>query len=78
MTIYTSMPLELVFNGYDQQPGPFVDITIGNVKMQIEPLSPGIGKIVRLLECPLDAYLRPEFTPGNVIAYAGRMSETSV
>jgi hypothetical protein len=69
MTIYTSMPLELVFDGFKEQPGPFVDITIAGVRMQIEPLSPGIGKIIRLMECPLDAYLRPELSPGTVIAY---------
>ncbi|WP_274651490.1 YlzJ-like family protein [Paenibacillus humicola] len=71
MTLYTCMPLELVYDGIKQQPGPFVDVTIGNVRMQLEPLSPGIGKIVRLLECPLDAYLRPELTPGTTIAYGG-------
>lgn len=70
MTIYTSMPLELVFDGFKEQPGPFVDITIGGVRMQVEPLSPGIGKIIRLMDCPLDAYLRPELTPGTVVAYS--------
>ena len=69
MTLYTSMPLELVLDGINQQPGPYVDITIGGVRMQIEPLSPGIGKIIRLMDCPLDAYLRPELSPGTVIAY---------
>ena len=69
MTIYTSMPLELVFDGFKEQPGPFVDITISGVRMQVEPLSPGIGKIIRLMDCPLDAYLRPELSPGTVIAY---------
>ncbi|BBH20811.1 hypothetical protein Back11_21560 [Paenibacillus baekrokdamisoli] len=69
MTIYTCMPLELVFDGFNEQPGPYLDITVGEIRMQIEPLSPGIGKIVRLMDCPLDAYLRPELFPGSIIAY---------
>ncbi|GGD67848.1 YlzJ-like family protein [Paenibacillus nasutitermitis] len=69
MTLYTTMPLELVLDGMNEQPGPYVEITMSGVKMQIEPLSPGIGKIVRLLECPLDAYLKPDFAPGTVIAF---------
>ncbi|MFB9329759.1 YlzJ-like family protein [Paenibacillus aurantiacus] len=69
MTLYTSMPLELVLSGMNEQPGPYVDIVIGDIKMQVEPVSPGIGKIVRLLECPLDAYLNPQYTPGTIIAY---------
>ncbi|MFC5648963.1 YlzJ-like family protein [Paenibacillus solisilvae] len=73
MTIYTSMPLELVFEGFKDQLGPFVDITISGIRMQVEPISPGIGKIIRLMDCPLDAYLRPELSPGTVIAYGSVM-----
>lgn len=70
--LYTSVPLEVVLNGLNEQPGPFVDIAIGGIRMQVEPLSPGIGRIVRLLECPLDAYLQPDLTPGTVIAYGAQ------
>ncbi|WP_219836718.1 YlzJ-like family protein [Paenibacillus sp. R14(2021)] len=69
MTIYTMMPLELVFDGIHEQPGPYVSIQVGNVHLQIEAVSPGIGRVVRLLDGPLDAFLRPEFTPGTLIAY---------
>ncbi|CAH1197763.1 hypothetical protein PAECIP111893_00949 [Paenibacillus plantiphilus] len=68
MTIYTNIPLELVFEGMNEQRNAYMDIVIGDVRMQVEPLSPGVGRIVRLVECPLDAYLRPELSPGNVIA----------
>ncbi|MBB3109453.1 hypothetical protein FHS18_001505 [Paenibacillus phyllosphaerae] len=70
MTLYTSMPLELVLDGVNTQPGPFVDVVHGGVKMQVEPVSPGIGRIVRLLECPLDAYLDPQYAPGTIVTYA--------
>ncbi|MBM7564673.1 YlzJ-like family protein [Paenibacillus sacheonensis] len=69
MTIYTTMPMELVFEGIHEQPGPYVSVQVGDVRLQIEALSPGIGRIVRLMDGPLDAYLRPELTPGTVVAY---------
>ncbi|MFD0711332.1 YlzJ-like family protein [Paenibacillus sp. GCM10027626] len=72
MTIYTNVPLEVVLNGMNEQPGPFVDIDIAGIRMQIVPVSPGIGRIVRLLECPLDTYLKPEYTPGTLIAYGNK------
>lgn len=71
MTIYTAYPLELVLDGFQNEPGPFVDVTVKGIKMQVEPIAPGIGRIVRLLDAPLDSYLRPELTPGNTIYYTG-------
>lgn len=70
MTIYTAVPLELVLDGFQNEPGPFVEVTVRGIKMQVEPLSPGIGRIVRLLDAPLQSYLRPELTPGSTIHYA--------
>ncbi|RAP76203.1 YlzJ-like family protein [Paenibacillus montanisoli] len=69
MTIYSTMPLELVYDGMNNQPGPYVSVTVGEVQLQIEAVSPGIGRIVRLLDGPLDAYLRPELSPGTLVAF---------
>ncbi|MBP3965196.1 YlzJ-like family protein [Paenibacillus lignilyticus] len=69
MTIYSTMPLELVYDGINHQPGPYVSIKIGDVQLQIESVTPGVGRIVRLLDGPLDAYLRPELSPGTLIAF---------
>lgn len=74
MTIYSIMPMELVFDGIHEQPGPYVSVQIGDVRLQIEAVSPGVGRIVRLIDGPLDAYLRPELTPGTVVAYGPAMS----
>jgi hypothetical protein len=70
MTLYTAMPLELVLDGFGKEPGPFVDLTIEAVTMRVLPIAPGIGRIERLLNAPLDCYLKPEFTPGQTITYA--------
>jgi hypothetical protein len=69
MTLYTAMPLELVLDGIQNEPGPFVEVTIQGVTLQLLPVAPGIGRIVRLLTAPLDCYLRPEYLPGQTICF---------
>lgn len=77
MTIYTTMPLELVLDGMQADPGPFVEITHGEVTMQVRPTAPGVGTIVRLLSAPLDQYLNPEYAPGRSIHYFARPNHES-
>jgi hypothetical protein len=74
MTLHTVMPLELVWEGSSKEPGPYLDITVRGVQMQVQPAAPGLGRIVRLYGAPLDCYLMPQFSPGQLIAY----DETSV
>jgi hypothetical protein len=69
MTLYTTMPLELVLDGIQNEPGPFVEVTIQGVTLQLLPVAPGIGRIVRLLSAPLDCYLRSEYEPGQIICF---------
>ncbi|MCD9023423.1 YlzJ-like family protein [Cohnella silvisoli] len=69
MTLYTAMPLELVLDGIQNEPGPFVEVTIQGVTMQLQPVAPGIGRIVRLLAAPLSCYLLPEYLPGRTICF---------
>ncbi|MFC5401997.1 YlzJ-like family protein [Cohnella soli] len=69
MTLHTTMPLELVLDGVWNDPPATVEATIGGVTMQLQPIGPGIGTIVRLIDAPLDCYLRSEFAPGRTIGY---------
>lgn len=69
MTLYTVTPLECVLDGILQSPAATVEISYQGVSMQVEPVSPGIGKIVRLLHCQLEDYLNPAYAPGSLIAY---------
>jgi hypothetical protein len=69
MTLYTAMPLELVLDGIQNEPGPFVEVTIQGMSLQLLPVAPGIGRIVRLLNAPLDCYLRSEYLPGQTICF---------
>ncbi|MNZ80031.1 hypothetical protein D3C78_986520 [compost metagenome] len=69
MTLYTSMPLELVLEGINEEREPLQEISLNGIKMQVAPVAPGFGKIVRLVECDLHDYLNPALTPGNIISY---------
>ncbi|CAM3933434.1 YlzJ-like family protein [Paenibacillus alkaliterrae] len=69
MTLYTNMPLELVLEGLNDEAETLQEVWANGVKMQVSPIAPGIGKIVRLLECSLDDYLNPNLTPGTIVNY---------
>lgn len=69
MTIYTNMPLEVVLEGFHDEMEQLQEIWLKGIKMQVMPVAPGMGKIVRLLECSLDDYLNPNLTPGTIVHY---------
>lgn len=69
MTLYTTMPLELVLDGMQNEPGPFIEVTVQGATLQLFPIAPGIGRIIRLVSAPLDYYLRSEYCPGQTICY---------
>ncbi|NIK68889.1 MULTISPECIES: YlzJ-like family protein [unclassified Paenibacillus] len=69
MTLYTIMPLENVFDGIHGEPEPSQEVWVNGVFMQVQPVAPGMGKIVRLLHCSLDDYLKPELAPGNFVMF---------
>ncbi|WP_080838800.1 YlzJ-like family protein [Cohnella massiliensis] len=81
MILYTCMPAERVLEGFDSAREPMVEVAFGGMTMLVAPVAPGIGRIVRLVSAPLDAYLRPELAPGQTIHFgagaAGKQTEGS-
>ncbi|REK76566.1 YlzJ-like family protein [Paenibacillus paeoniae] len=70
MTLHTIMPLELVLQGiHNEEAEPMHEVTVKGIKMQVVPIAPGMGKIVRLLDCSLHDYLNPALMPGALIPY---------
>ncbi|MDF2834530.1 MAG: YlzJ-like protein [Paenibacillus sp.] len=69
MTLHTVMPLELVLQGFDEDGEQTLDVRARGVRMSVVPVAPGIGRIVRLLECSLYDYLDPALSPGALISY---------
>lgn len=70
MILYTSMPLEMVLSGWDQEREATLELVRDGVRMQVEAVSPGVGRIVRLLDCDLHRYLDPGLAPGTLIMLA--------
>ncbi|EXX91224.1 hypothetical protein BG53_11990 [Paenibacillus darwinianus] len=71
MTLHTIIPLDIVTQGLGQEAEErtYVEITSGRLRLQLEPVYPGVGRIVRLVDGPLNDYLRPELAPGMLFAY---------
>ena len=69
MIIYTAMPLEFVYSGFDEFHPQYEEIDYQGVKMVIEPSGPYTGKIVRLLSCNPQDYLNPSYSPGSMIHF---------
>ncbi|QJC52230.1 hypothetical protein HGI30_12115 [Paenibacillus albicereus] len=69
MTLYTIMPLELVLNGTDDEREPWLEARLDGVLLQLEPLEPGWGKVVRIVDGPLESFLDPRFQPGAVLPF---------
>lgn len=69
MILYTEVSLETVLEGWGSPPPAYTELTVNGVLMQIEPISPYQGKIVRLL-CPEPHhYLNPAYAPGQLIEF---------
>ena len=69
MTIYTNMPLELVFEGLNDEKESMQEVLSNGIRMQVIPVAPGMGKIVRIIDCSLNDYLNPDLMPGTIIHY---------
>lgn len=78
MTLYTTVPLELVLEGWSAGQETMIEIEQGALRMLIAPVAPGVGKIVRLLSAPLDAYLLSSLEPGRLICYGAAEQRTIV
>ncbi|MFM1650878.1 YlzJ-like family protein [Brevibacillus sp. B_LB10_24] len=70
MILYTTMPLDIVFENMDQvEKQEIREITLGSATMLVEPVSHYEAKIVRLISPNPQDYLNPRFAPGQKIAF---------
>lgn len=68
MLLYTPLPLELVLEGYDHY-RCYKEIEFAGVKLQVEQLDSGRGKITRILSTNPKDFLNPLFQPGNIVSF---------
>lgn len=70
MTLYTVMPEDVIWqNAIEQDMPSTMEINMGGLHMQVEPLSGNKAKIIRLLNCELADYLNPQYAPGSTISF---------
>jgi hypothetical protein len=66
--MYTTMPLETVFEGIEAMRAASFTATLGGVSMELEPYGERQARIVRLLSPDPQQYLRPELAPGAIVS----------
>lgn len=69
MTLYTIMPMDVIWEGSFKEPESTVEIVIESILMQVMPIDHSSAQIVRLLNCSLNDYLNPLYAPGQMIRY---------
>ncbi len=69
MTLYTIMPLEQVLEGMQEERAPSLEIQHEGMLLQVEPIAPGAGKLIRIVQADLERYLDPAYSPGTLIHY---------
>ncbi|MEW6572489.1 MAG: YlzJ-like family protein [Bacillota bacterium] len=68
MILYTPIPLELVMEG-SEPARRFREGAVGGVPVMIEEVSPGRGRLERVLSTDPFDYLNPALSPGNLVLY---------
>ncbi|WFR61783.1 YlzJ-like family protein [Paenibacillus amylolyticus] len=71
MTMYTVMPPEQLWSGMWKEGEDTREIKMNGLLMQVRPVNDNEAVIVRLLDCPLEAYLDPANMPGSTIPLSG-------
>lgn len=73
MILYTTVPLEAVFEGIENMQARSFTATVGGVQMELEPFGERQARIVRLLSPYPEHYLQPEYAPGTVVELAPQL-----
>jgi len=69
MIHYTPLPLEQVFEGFEQMKFNYREIQLGDATMIIDQVSSSEGRIVRLNSPNPQDYLNPKYQPGNMLQF---------
>ncbi|KLU40403.1 MAG: hypothetical protein AA931_02040 [Peptococcaceae bacterium 1109] len=67
--LYTVIPVEDVLEGWEVDPPQTVDVMVGGVLLQVEPLSQFTGRVERVISSDPQVYLDPQFQPGSVLRW---------
>ncbi len=74
MIFYSPVPIEQVFEGYDQMKLNYKEIQIGSATMVVEQMPTGEGRVVRLISPNPQDYLNPKYQPGSMLQFKPTLS----
>lgn len=69
MIHYTPLPLESVFEGWDQPRSAAKEVVIKGVTMLVEPVNESEARIVRVISSNPHDFLNPAIAPGKTISF---------
>lgn len=69
MIMYSIVPVEQIFEGFDNEQEPLEEISIDGILMQVQPISSRQAKIVRIISPDPQDFLNPSYAPGEMIHY---------
>ncbi|MCF6093170.1 YlzJ-like family protein [Microaerobacter geothermalis] len=69
MIIYSTIPLETIFEGWDQFHPQYAEVQMGEITMVVEKANNFEAKIVRLISPNPCDYLNPKWAPGEKIYF---------
>lgn len=69
MILYTTLHPETVLEGMDSFTPEYHEIDHNGVTLLVEMISPGQGRLVRLISPRSGDYLLPEYQPGATITF---------
>jgi len=67
LILYTVMPMEEVMQQEERR--NIMEVRLRGRTLQIEPVSPAMGRIVRLISTDPNDYLELRFAPGNMVSF---------
>lgn len=67
--LYTIMPAEEVWKDMEKESVPTVEMTMGGVLLQLEPLGNFKARVVRVISSNPNDYLQPHHQPGFIIRW---------
>lgn len=67
MIHYTIIPLDVVFEGYDQYNKHYEELSFQGVQLQVERLNGAHVRVERLISSDPEDFLNPLYAPGNVV-----------
>jgi len=74
MILYSTMPIEMVFEGYEQMKLNYREVQFGHMTMVVDQVSPTEGRVVRIISPNPQDYLNPSYQPGQMLSFRPDLS----